>query len=275
MLRSSLVAVAGVVVPLTVWPAAGAAFYNVKVGDPIANVTLPTIHGKDGTLLGKGVGASVFVLFRPDQENSKLGLAEMARAKQALAGKKVYWVGVVPGGFERATVETALAAAGLEMPVLLDNGDALYGKLGAMLHPTVAVVDGAGKLAAYEPFRKVDYGEVVKARVRLVLGEITAAELEATLNPPAAIQGGDGEVARRNLKLAELLYNGKQYAKAVDAALKAIDKAPDLARAHALAAAAYAAQDNCASARPHIDKALLLVPEEATALAAKKSCGAP
>ena len=75
--------------------------------------------------------------------------------------------------------------SGFDVPTLVDAGDALYGSLGLALHPVVVVADRERRLAAFEPFRTVDFCTVVAARVRRVLGEISEAELQALLAPHA------------------------------------------------------------------------------------------
>ena len=43
----------------------------------------------------KGADASLFVFFKPDQENSQRVLQELAQCRKQLADKKLYLVGIV------------------------------------------------------------------------------------------------------------------------------------------------------------------------------------
>jgi hypothetical protein len=98
------------------------------------------------------------------------------------------------------------------MPVLIDVGDALYGKLGVAQVPVTLMCDQQHRLVAYQPFTKVNYAAVVRARVRNLLKEISDEELAAVLNPPAALTDSDEAAALRRLKLADMLFHAKSYA---------------------------------------------------------------
>ena len=77
-----------------------------------------------------------------------------------------------------ADVKAAVAATGIQMPVLVDDGDVLYDRLGIRLHPMVGIVDQKAVLAAMEPYRQIDYCDVIRTRIKVLLGEATAADLE-------------------------------------------------------------------------------------------------
>jgi hypothetical protein len=52
--------------------------------------------------------------------------------------------------------------AGLSMPILIDVGDVLYGKLGVAQVPVTLLCDQQHKLVAYQSFTKVNYAAVVQ-----------------------------------------------------------------------------------------------------------------
>jgi len=240
---------------LAVFQPASAA--HAAIGTPVANAEMPTLGGGKAQLTGS-VDANVLVFFRPDQERSAGALRELARCQKELAGKSVRWVAVVSGSTATPAAAALLLDNGFAAPLLVDNGDALYGSLGLDLHPVVVIVGRDQKLAAYEPFRALDYCPVISARVRHLLHEISDAELAAVLDPPKATQGGAEQVARRYRAFAETQFKNKDYDKALDSVRKSLAKDPLLASAHALLGQILLAQGNCADAVPAFNQALLL-----------------
>jgi len=242
-----------------------------RPGDPLPVERLPAAAGGARPYLEAG-RVSVFVFFRPGQDHSGDALQRLAAIEQEFAGR-VSFVAVVSGSAPVAAAAAAAAAAGIRMPVLVDEGDRLYGRLEVRLHPLVGVADAQGRLVAWEPFRKVNYSEVIRARIRYALGEISEAEVARAIDPPRATMPGDDprKVARRDVKLGRMLLERGQPAKALDSARKALERDPGSAPAHALAGRALAATGDCAAARAELEEALRLDPKDEDAVAAKEA----
>jgi tetratricopeptide (TPR) repeat protein len=249
-----------------------AAFTYLEVGEPVENVEMPTLDGRRERLLGR-VKASLFVFFRPGQDHSLDVLQRLAKLEQEFAGKPVRMVAIVSDDYPVADVRAVVKEAGIRMPVLVDRGNAFYGQLGVRLHPVVGIADERGRLAAYEHFRKLNMEDRMRARVRRLLGEITDAQVEAVLEPPAAEESGPQLVAKRRLNLARMLLKVKNHASAEEQARKSLESDPDLAAAHGALGAALAGQGKCAEALPELKIALEADPADATALEARKACG--
>ncbi|HEU4385400.1 MAG TPA: TlpA disulfide reductase family protein [Anaeromyxobacteraceae bacterium] len=249
-----------------------AAFTYLEVGEPVEDVEMPTLDGRRERLLGKGK-ASLFVFFRPGQDHSLDVLARLAKLEREFAGKPVHFAAVVGDDSPAADVRAAVKEAGIRMPVLLDRGNAFYGKLGVRLHPVVGIADQGGRLAAYEHFRKVNMEDRMRVRLRRLLGEITDAQVEAVLEPARAEEGGPAQVARRYNNLARALLKGKNHAKAEETARKSLQADASLAAAHGALGAALAGLGKCAEALPELEIALRADPADAAALEGKKTCG--
>lgn len=244
---------------------------HAAVGTTVASAELPTLEGGKAPLTG-GVDANVLVFFRPGQDRSVGALRELARCQKELAGKSVRWVGVVSGSTATPTAAALLQDSGLAAPLLVDQGDALYGSLGLDLHPVVVIVGRDQKLAAYEPFRALDYCPVISARIRHLLHEISDAELAAVLDPPKATQGGAEQVARRYRAFAETQFKNKDYDKALGSVRKSLERDPLLAPAHALLGQILQAQGNCVDALPAFKQALAIDAGNALALDGLEHC---
>jgi tetratricopeptide (TPR) repeat protein len=249
-------------------PAAAA---HAAVGTPVPNAEMSTLAGGKGYAL-TDVEANVLVFFRPKQERSLGALRELAQCQAAFAGKSVNWVAVVSASAPAESVATMMRDTHFAATVLVDGGDALYGSLGLALHPVVVIVGRDKKLAAFEPFRSVDFCSVVSARIRHVLHEISNDELAAALAPPKATQGGNGQAARRYRAFAEALFKDKNYDKALENVRKSLDKDPLLAPAHALLGQILLAQERCADAVPAFEQALLLEAGNASAKEGLERC---
>lgn len=245
------------------------AIEHQKPGTPLPDERLATASGSARPYLEAG-RVSVFVFFRPGQDHSEDAMRRLEALREEFSGK-VSFVAIVSGSAPPAEVARAVAAWGVRMPVLVDEGDRLYGLLEVRLHPFAGVADASGRLVAFEPFRKVNYSEVLRARIRFALGEISEAEVARALDPPRATMPGDDPrmVARRDLKLGRMLLERGQPAKALESARKALERDPSSAPAHALAGRALAASGDCAAARSEIEEALRLDPADEDALAAK------
>ena len=247
------------------WAVAALAFANAPIGSVIENVSMPSLKGPKENLLG-GTNVSVFLFIKPGLEHSHTTLVQIAQCEKELAGKPVHWAAVVSDRIPKAEVEKEVAETGLAMPVLIDEGDALYGKLGVILHPVVGITDKDHKILAYQPFTKVNYSAVVRAQICHALKEITDQELQDVLKPPPITMGGDESVAHRYFKLAEKQFGAKNYEQALANVKKALEKDTTLAAVHALHGRILAAQGNRAEAQSAFEAALKLDPKNATAL---------
>jgi len=254
-------------------PGAGAtAIEHLRPGEPVPGDLLPALGGEARPLCEPGK-VSVFVFFRPGQDHSADALARLAGLEAEFAREPVSFVAVVSPSFAPAEATAALAAARARMPVLVDEGDRLYGRLEVRLYPVVGIADREGKLVAWEPFQKVNYAEVIRAHIRVALGQISAAEAARAANPPRAAMPGDDPkaVARRDVKLSRMLLEHGNPAKALESARRAIALDPGSAPAHALAGRALARIGDCVSSRSEIEAALRIDPADADALLGAKA----
>lgn len=241
-------------------------------GQPIKGPELRTLAGSREKVLRDQAKATVIVFFRAG-ERSLAALKDLTSCEKALAGKPVRWVAVVSGLESVDEVKSQVQEAGVSMPVLLDDGDAFYQQLEVRQHPTVVFLDAQKRVVAAEGYRQVDFCDVVRARVRFVLGEITQAELDKALNPEAsALPGADlMKKAMRDVNMARRLLGMDAYDDAIKACQKALSIAP-VGEAYAVMGDAYQKKGNCAEARKAYAAALRLKADEPSALSGQQAC---
>jgi len=251
----------------------GVAHAHAEAGTVVANVELKTAAGGKEKLLLPKMRATAVVFVRAGQDRSLDALKAMSKCEQDLAGKAVRFVAVISGETPVAEAAALASGAGVKMPLLLDEGDALYEKLGVRNHPVIFLLDAKNAVATFEQYRQIDYCEVIKARLRFLLGEIDQAALDKVLSPPTGTMPGDDarDVSNRDLNLGRRQLKIKQYDKAIQSANKAIEKAPS-AGAFALLGDVYQAQGDCKKAQRQYEQALKLDPAEKHAVAGQQAC---
>ncbi len=255
--------IAAVVVLVT--PPTSAAFRETAVGQTIRNRRMPTIDGRQEPLFGNA-RANVFVFFRSGQDHSGEALRQLAALEQELARKPVRFVGIVSGDDPRADVLAMVREAGVGMPILVDEGDALYGELGVSLHPSIGIADERGRLLGYQPFRKVNLLDATRGRIQVALGELTEAQLAAILDPPITPVAVNRAHARVNLT-RKLLAAGAIDA-AVQSARAAVALDPEYADARAALAESLARAGKCDEAEKEAAAARRLAPGQPVPAAA-------
>jgi tetratricopeptide (TPR) repeat protein len=251
------------------WAVFAQAFIHAQVGSVIEDIEMPGLDGVKHHLLSNTT-ANVFFFIKPGLEHTRTTLQQIARCEKEFTGKPVYWVAIVSDRIPKAEVEAEIKEAGLAMPVVIDVGDELYGKLGVALTPVAGFADQDHKLVAYQPYMKVNYENVIRAQVKHLLKEISDQELEQVLKPPEATQGGEAEVARRYLKLAERQLGMKNYEKAIENVKRSLERDTNAPAAHILLSRIYGAQENKPEALKALEQALKLDPTNAAALELKE-----
>jgi len=255
------------------FPRPGRAFSNVAVGDALENVTLRTLDGGTAELLSRKHAGNVFVFFRPGQDHSADALADLVAVQRELSARPLRFVGVVSDSWPVEEVRETVRQAGVDWPILVDAGDALYGKLGVRLHPVLGVADKRLRLFAYEHFRQINFREIVLARLKLLLGDIDQAGMDRAIDPPRGTLPGDDprDVARRHVNLARQLWKRGNADKALEFCRRSLEVAP-LADAWALQGEVLAATGRCPQALAAFDAALKIEPAHAVSKKGRQAC---
>jgi hypothetical protein len=205
---------------------------HVEAGTLVESADLEALAGGRQALLGKGQ-VSVVVFFRPGQDRSGDTLRRLAGCESSFASKPVHVVGVVSAGAPREEVRVVVAASGVKSPVLLDEGDRVYGRLELRQHPVIVVVDASGRVHAVEPYQRLRYCEIIRARVGFLLGELDQAAVDRVLKPERAAFPGEvgGASAARYVNLGDRERAKGNCAPAIQAYDEALRRDPLNAKA--------------------------------------------
>jgi tetratricopeptide (TPR) repeat protein len=249
----------------------GQASSRTPMGAVLSNPELAALAGGKARPQ-QDVDLNVLVFFRPDMETSKETLKGLAACEKRTAGKPVRWAGIVADRYAAGQVKSAVTESGILMPVLIDAGQALENEVAVAQLPAVAFTDRSKKLVAFQPYTKLNFCELVDARIRLLLREITDAEFSALADPVSTKIGGDASVAGRHAKMAEMFLKTGNNEKALESARLAVQHDATLAAAHSVLGESLRAAGNCKEAVPAFNKALTIDPKDERALAGKKAC---
>jgi len=243
-------------------PKAGPA---LEVGDRVDDVQLPAAAGGQTSLLAKGA-FNVLVFAKTGHPHCSETLRDLASREGQIAG--VHWVAIFPGDTPLADARAMATECGIKMPILLDPGDALYGKLGVKLHPTILVIDREGKLAAWEPFREINYADRLMARIRFTLGEISAAQLAQAEDPQRNDTHSDQGSARSHTQFAQRLLEMGQLDQALAEVQKSLAISPS-SQAYLMEGKVLTRQGKCGDAARAFEVAQRLEPKNGEVAAEK------
>lgn len=241
-------------------PQTAAAFRDVAVGAQVRNRDMRTIEGKTVPLL-TSARANVFVFFRSGQDHSEQALAQLATLEVEFRGKPVRFVGIVSDADSLPDVAAMVRASGIRMPVVIDTQDACYGELGVSMHPSVGIADERQKLVAYQHFRKINLLDILRGKIQVVLGEISEAQLQAIIEPPAAEVAVNR--ARARINLAKSLLSAGDVDGAVESARAAVKLEPARADTHAILAETLAQAGKCEESTREANQARFIDPRAA------------
>jgi tetratricopeptide (TPR) repeat protein len=243
-----------------------------ELGELIEPLELKALDGRKIAVASKKAQANIVFFFRTGQEFSEDALKAMAECEKEFAAKPVNWVGVVSDSEPPEAVKQLVAAAGVKMPVLVDVGDAFYGRMEVRLHPYTIILDKDRRVVVREPFHKISFCDRVRAQIRFVLKEVGAEEVAKLENPEKGTFRIPGGVAKRHLNYGRLLLEQKKWEKALEQAEKALADGP-LAPAYTLRGHALVGLGKCAEALAAFDQALKLDAGDEGAREGKRACG--
>jgi len=207
---------------------------NLEIGDHLPGFFLPRADGTAGLYPSEQlIGQPAAVIFwRPDHKLSMDALRDMNAAARDIGPLK-FKVLVVDAKLSTVQdVQQALAGENISFPVVLDPQRELYKKVGLIVSPTTLIFDAKGILRFVVASHARQFRQVVKARLRFLLGEIDQQTMKEQVKPTNHHIEPGVAAAWRIYNLGIQLQAEGKTDEAASMFEKAVEKHPPLAEAH-------------------------------------------
>lgn len=240
---------------------------NIKIGDPMPSFSLPRADGGSGEFsLTQLIGRpSIVVFWRPNQTLSLDALRDIKTLSEEIGADRVGIVAVDASSSTAQDVTAALAGATFPFPVLLDPQRRLYGKIGVIVCPTTLLLDGEGVLRFKIASHPRQFGNVLRARIRFLVGDLDEAGMKREIEPTALKIDQDLAAAWRMFNLGRRLQSQGKSDQAVAVFEQAVTQYPSLPEARCTLGFIKLASGDLATAAEHFQTALNHHPGSATA----------
>jgi tetratricopeptide (TPR) repeat protein len=263
MSRAGVVACLCWLAALTVGGRTALADQKLAGGDPMPAFSLPRGDGAPGELGLEHLRGrpAVLVFWRPQQDLSLEALRDVEALLEELGEDRLRVLAVDSARSSAQEVQSALAGQNLSYPVVLDPQRALYGQAGVIVSPTTFLLDADGVLRFKVASRPHQYRQVVRARLRYVLGDIDEAQMDREIEPTVLKIDHELAAAWRMYNLGRRLQSEGKADEAVAMFEKAVSQYPSLGEARCALGFTRLASGDLEAAAGHFQTALTYQPD--------------
>ncbi|MBI4605242.1 MAG: tetratricopeptide repeat protein [Planctomycetes bacterium] len=240
---------------------------NVKEGDPMPAFSLPRAGGAGGECSSTELQGQpgVVVFWQPHQKLSLDALRDLEAIVQELGAKRVRVAAIDASRSTAEAVGAALAGEKLSLTVALDPQRELYGKVGVIVCPTTLVVDALGTLRFILASHPRTYSQVVRARLRFLLGDLDEQGMQKEIEPAVLKVDHDLAAAWRMYNLGRKLQGEGKSEQAIAMYEKAVSQQPSLPEARCALGFMKLAAGDLDGAAQHFQAAVTYQPASPTA----------
>jgi peroxiredoxin len=234
----------------------------MKPGDKAPDFQIRTGDGKEITLKNQKGKILVLAFWKRSQVFSEKALSDLERIYQEFRDRGVNVLAINADKASDPEIKIIETTQNLNYPLASDTELKVYGRFGVIVLPTTLVLGPEGRLAYYRSIHTKDFYHQIRGHVRILLGEITPAQLEKELNPQRIKVGSEAR-QRANLHLAMarmLMAENSLKHKAREELEKAVQTDPTLREAHIILAKLYLKDNEVSKAGAELEKALKLGP---------------
>ena len=252
---ASAVAVALAMGVFFVTPGSGAAFRNLQMGQPAPDFTLKDTEDADHTLAGQKGNVVILSFVKVDQDRSikTLNALEEVGAMFKSDGVKVW--GITSQTGDRGAIEGLMEKLALSYPILLDEGQKLYGEFGLFTFPSTMVVDQKGNYVHEYSSYSSDFQDTIVSDIKVLLGLISEEESLSAAKKTEIVKQSPQELeAERNMQMAKVLLKRGFGTKALPKLEKALELNPALVEARLLSGEVYLKDEQYDPAREQFEK---------------------
>ena len=214
---------AALVLVLIGWGSETEAFRNVGIGDTVPVLMVEDVQGKPVVLTLKDK-AHLLLFWKPDQEFSRAALNDLEAVIGKYGGKGVAGIAVAVRPGSQSVAPPILPVS---YPLLVDREGKAAEEYGVIVLPSTALIGSDGILTFYLPSRNSHYRDIIEGRLQLLLGEITAKDLEDRLGRLGEASGDAREKAQARYASAHQFSAEARWTEAADELHEALKLAPD------------------------------------------------
>ena len=245
--------------PWSLW--AAMALMGFEPGDPAPDFQIRTIDNQEITLSDLKGKIIILAFWKRDQDYSEKTLADLERVYQEYRDRGVTVLALNGDKASEPEIRSIGTTQTLNYPLASDPELDVYGRFGVMVLPTTLVIGPEGKLVYHRSVHTKDFYQQFRGQVRVLLGEITRAQLEAELNPQKMQEKSAArKKATRYLNLGRMLMELNYQDKARVELEKAVEAEPSLAEPHLLLAKIHLEDKEVSKARAELEQVLKLNP---------------
>ena len=241
LMKKRLILLSIVILTLGSFGLSGAvALMNMKPGDMAPDFQIRSVDGKELTLSSLKGDVVILAFWKRSHDNSERAMADLERIYQEYRDRGVTVMAI--NGDKTPEPEIRRIRADRDLSYLLagDPDLKVYGLFGVITLPTTLVIGPGGVLAYYLTIHTRDFYAQVRGYIRVLLGEITPAQLEAELSPKKIDRDSDArKKAIRHLNFARVLMKAGLNDKARNELEKAVQADPLFPEPHILLARLY------------------------------------
>ena len=247
-------------------------FANIRQGEMLPSFCAEELEGRrfcSAELKGR---IAVVTFFRLDQKQSVKQMRALQNLQADYQKKGVSVVGILAGKADRQAVVSFRNGNEITFPLLLDSGGAVSRLFGVFAEPSTGLFSADGKLTFFTASNWVGFTPSVETHVRLLLKEISRAELDTALESPANPDRSAVPQAGAQYNLARILFDKNELDKARKTLDSLLARHPHHAPSHLLSGRIALQEKDYEAALLHFEHALKLDPGLDEAKKGRQTC---
>jgi peroxiredoxin len=233
-----------------------------KPGDPAPDFHVRSVAGEEITLGNQRGKILILAFWKRGQDLSEKALTDLERIYQEFRDQGVNVLAINADKASKPEIKGLGTTQNLSYSLASDTEFKAYGQFGVIVLPTTMIIGPKGRLAYYRSIYANDFYDQVRGNVRLLLGEITPAQLARELNPrKIKVESQARKIASLHLAMARMLMTENSLKhKAREELEKAVQADPTLREAHILLARLYLKDNEVNKAGVELEEAFKLGP---------------
>lgn len=204
---------------------------NARPGDPVPQISLTDLDGKVAKTAEWRGRPGVLIFVAAGQSSSERALRALQAARDTIAADNIGMLALTADAVQVPYFRELGHRAGLRIPVALDPGRDVYGRIGVIVLPTTLFYDKSGKLAFVISGYDLSYQNTAEAHLKLLAGRISADEHAQRLVTTRPGRDDQHDRADRLCRSAEFMRRRGLTTQAAAELEKAIEADPSYAPA--------------------------------------------